>query len=246
MNGFHKLGGAGGPLTPVVLKQNEAIDWPEGERVFYLVGSNGLHLARNHEFFQSCVPATRGPSELAEQKPFLLPKFPVLPRELFERAVGFFDQVAERHGSEAALILVWDRQGECVRLLAPEQIATMSPPWGGTSTPIGVHYVPPTDLPKGWVPFGDIHSHVDYAAYSSGTDKQDELHSAGLHIVVGRISQEPPEVHVEAVVDGVRFKMAREQVIEGYRKRRADVPPEWMQTLQIEIKKSSWEEGSSW
>jgi PRTRC genetic system protein A len=238
MSEFHKLGGASGPATPVLLKMDEANEWPEGERVFYVVANNGVFIARNHEFFQSCVAAARGPSELAEQKPFLRVKFPLLPRELFELAVGFFDQAAELHGSEAALVLVWDSEAECVRLVAPKQRAIMSKPWRGYSSPIGVHYVPPADLPQGWVPFGDIHSHVDYAAYASGTDKHDELHSAGLHIVIGHISKEPPQIHVEAVVDGVRFTVKQEQVIEGYGKRRSDVPPEWIDQLTIEIE--SW------
>jgi proteasome lid subunit RPN8/RPN11 len=238
MSDFHQLGDGTGPATPVLLKLDEAAELPRDERVFYVLAGNGIFIARNHEFFHSCVEAERGPSELAEQKPFLRVNFPMIPQELFERAVGFFDQVAERHGSEAALVLVWDRDEECVRLVAPEQRATMSKPWRGYSSPIGVHYVPPADLPRSWVPFGDIHSHVDYAAYSSSTDKHDELHSAGLHIVVGHISKEPPQVHVEAVVDGARFTVKRELVIEGYQQRRGDVPAEWMDQLTIEVE--SW------
>ena len=54
-------------------------------------------------------------------------------------------------------------------------------------------------MPPNLTLFGDIHSHVDEPAYASGTDKWDERYRAGLHIVVGRLGQEPPELHIEAV-----------------------------------------------
>jgi hypothetical protein len=234
------------PLVPVVLKTKRESSWLEQEPIFYVVGRDGLHVCRNHEFFRSCVPAVGGPSELEEQGSFLKPRFPRIPRRIFERAVGFFDRVADRHGSEAAVLLAWDRKARRVRLVVPQQTATMSGGWRGSrGTPIGVHYVPPADLPRGWVPFGDIHSHVNFAAYSSYTDRHDETHSAGLHVVVGRIHREPPEIHVEAVVDGVRFALDAADVIEDYRKRQTQVPEAWLERVKIEVSSaySSW--GSS-
>ena len=185
----------GAPRVPVLLKTGPELPWPDDEPIFYVLGRDGLHVCRNHEFFRSCVPAVRGPSELEEQGSFLTPRFPRIPRAVFELAVGFFDRVADRHGSEAAVLLAWDRAAQRVRLVVPDQTATMSRGWEGHGTPIGVHYVPPTNLPTDWVPFGDIHSHVHFAAYASYTDREDETHSAGLHVVVGRIHCEPPEVH---------------------------------------------------
>jgi hypothetical protein len=221
------------PDTPVLIKRSAEMPWPDNEKMFYILARDGLHICRNHDFFRSCVPADRGPSELEEQAQFLIPQFPMIPCETFERVVGFFDVIAERQGSEAAIVLIWDQQDEIVRLVVPEQVATMSPEWGGHRSPIGVHYVPPTDLPTNWIPFGDIHSHVDYAAYASTTDVSDETHTAGLHIVVGRIHDEPPELHIEAVVDGTRFHLEPSQVIENYEKRRRDVPQEWIDRVQI-------------
>jgi proteasome lid subunit RPN8/RPN11 len=230
--------GADRPVTPVLVKTAADLPWPEDQRTFYILGRDGLYLGRNHEFFQSCVPARRGPSELEEQVPFLASRFPKIPRALFERAVGFFDRVADLHSAEAAVMLVWDRSARCVRLVVPEQTATVSSGWSGSRYPIGVHYVPPADLPADCVPFGDIHSHVDYSAYASSTDVADEVHTAGLHIVVGRITREPPDIHVEAVVDGTRFELDVSQVIEDYRRRRMNVPEAWIE--RVEIKESTW------
>jgi len=224
------------PETSVIVKRSDEMVWPD-ERMFYILARDGLYICRNHDFFQSCIPASSGPSELVAQTQFLVPQFPMIPCALFERVVGFFDVVAELQGSEAAALLVWDRSESRVRLVVPEQTATMSKAWDGHLSPIGVHYVPPTDLPPDWIPFGDIHSHVDYPAYASPTDKHDETHTAGLHIVVGRLYDEPPDLHIEAVVDGARFALEPDDVIEnfdGYHARNADVPQQWIDRVEVE------------
>ncbi len=87
---------------------------------------------------------------------------------------------------------------------------------------------------------------MGYSAYASGTDKDDELHSAGLHIVVGRIKQEPPDLHVEAVVDGKRFRLDPRQVIEGYEQRRLPVAKAWIEKVRVEKQTYvSWQGSSS-
>ena len=233
-SGGRDPGPAVGAAHVPVLVKNQSELWPEDESLFYLVASGGLYVCRNHEFFRSCVPAQRGPGQLEEQKTFLVPRFPRIPQALFEESVGFFSEIADLHGSEAAALFLWDRAEQCVRLHVPEQTATVSRYSDGYVSPIGVRYTPPDDLPGHWIPFGDIHCHVGYSAYASGTDKDDELHSAGLHIVVGRIQQEPPDLHVEAVVDGKRFRLDPRQVIEGYERRRRPVEKAWIEKVRVE------------
>ena len=55
-----------------------------------------------------------------------------------------------------------------------------------------------------------------------------------LLVVVGRIHREPPELHIEAVTDGVRFTVDEDLVIEGYHSRRFDVPEEWLERIKVE------------
>lgn len=224
-------------LTPIVVKQGTETPWLEGKRFFYMLTRDGLFICRQHEFFRSCVKAKAGPSELGEQAPLYEPRFPLIPRSIIEQAVGFFTRVADLHGSEAAALLVWDQEEERVRLVVPHQTATMGGQLNGYSYPIGVHYDPPTDLPESWVVMGDIHCHVNYSAYASHTDKEDELHSAGLHIVVGYINEEPPDFHVEAVVDGERFTLALDDIAEGYVERNMKAPDEWLDQIEIEYTK---------
>jgi hypothetical protein len=92
------------------------------------------------------------------------------------------------------------------------------------------------ELPPHLILLGDIHSHVDFEAYTSFTDERDEVHRHGIHLVVGRLFQEPPQFHCEVSVDGSRFKVRDlSLVVEGYERRRVlEVPEEWIAKVSIE------------
>ena len=221
-------------FTPLYLKLNDAMPWPEEEKAFYLLSSQGLYLCRNTPFFRSCVPVEDFPSELAGQKPFLRLSYPRIPRRLLEQVIGFFDIIGDRHGSEAAVLLAWNRTTEAMELIVPEQVGLVGTSWSGHPYPLELEYeVPP--LPAHLVLLGDIHSHVDGSAYASYMDKSDEAHRPGLHLVVGRILDEPPQFHCEAIADGFRFKVRDlSLVVEGYHRRRVkEVPPEWLSKVTV-------------
>lgn len=222
-------------LTPIHLKTDEASEPPDDTPVSYLMTGDGLFIRRNHPFFTSCVAARNWPSELLPQKPYLNLRCPKLPRTEMERIVGFFSRIARLHGSEAAVLLYWDRRHERLRFEVPDQCATVDEGWNGYRYATDVRYETPqvgADLSL----FGSVHSHVDSRAYASHIDRNDESHQTGLHIVVGRISREPPEIHCEYVVDGVRFQVDTGAVIEGYQRRNSDVPNEWIKRVKVDMK----------
>ncbi|HOX57302.1 MAG TPA: Mov34/MPN/PAD-1 family protein [Candidatus Paceibacterota bacterium] len=221
-------------LTPIYLKTDEVMEWPQ-DKTFYLLSRDGLFLCRNHQFFSSCVPADRWPSELAGHRQFLQFDYPRLSQRLVEQVVGFFDIIGERYGSEAAVLLAWNRDTNQVEVVVPDQIATVSSSYYGKPYGIDLHYDVPT-LPSHLLLIGDIHSHVDAPAYASWTDKVDEAYRPGLHLVVGRILDEPPEFYCAVVADGTRFRVKDlALVMEGYRRRRREeVPPEWIASVTVE------------
>jgi hypothetical protein len=53
-------------------------------------------------------------------------------------------------------------------------------------------------------------------------------------VVVGRIRREPPEFHVEAVVDGARFRLPAREVVGHYQHRRNRVPHEWLERVTVQ------------
>jgi hypothetical protein len=239
---------SGLPVTPVLVKRTDELAAPPDERVYYVLARNGLFIGRNHEFFRSCVPARMMPAELVDHAPWLEPAFPKVPRRLFERIVGFFDRIRAQQNSEASVLLAYDREARRVRAVVPEQTATQShyrDRWD-RSHPIGLAYTPPLDLPRSWTLFGDVHSHVDLPAFASQTDVDDEVNSAGLHVVVGRLYKEPPEIWIEAVVDGARFRLEQGDVLGGYRARNPDVPAEWLERVRVKTVGGNgrWGQGS--
>jgi len=224
-------------LTPIYLKLNPDMAWPD-DKAFYLLTGDGLFFCRNHPFFRSSVPARNFPSELARHEEFLRLRHPRIPQELMETVIGYFARIAELHGAEAAVVLACDLQTRAVQVVVPEQVSYVSRGYRGQVYPIEVHYQIPS-LPSGLMLMGDIHSHVNGPAYASALDRHDERHRAGLHIVVGRIQEEPPELHVEYGVDGTRFPVANPELfIEGYERRRTQVPEEWMAKLKVRPWKS--------
>ena len=220
-------------LTPIYIKPRADTAWPE-DSVFYMLTGSGLFLCRNNPFYQSAVPAPRWPVELAKQKSFLAVRYPKISRRLLEYIVGYFDAVADRHNSEAAVLLAFNRTTQRVQLVVPDQVATVSRNGWGAAYPVGVEYEIPANLSPELTLIGDVHSHVDSAAYASYIDKHDETYRPGLHVVVGRLNCEPPEFHIEAVTDGTRFTVDQELVLGGYRQRRVDIPEAWMDKITIE------------
>ena len=222
-------------FTPLYLKLSEDTPWPAHEKAFYLLTKNGPFFCRNHALFRSSVPTEKLPAELAAHEPFVELNCPKVPQRLLERIIGFFDLIAQRHGAEAAALLVWNTKTQGIEAIIPPQISVVSSSWNGF--PLEVHYeVPP--LAPHLMLVGDIHCHVDGPAFASHTDKTDETHRPGLHVVVGRIYQEPPEFHLETVVDGTRFQIKNLfSIAQGYaRRRRHEVPQAWIDQVRI----TSW------
>jgi len=229
--------------TPIYLKLDDQTPWPSDESVFHLLGQDGIFCCRNHPFFRSCVPAPAFPRELAPIAPSLQLSYPRLPRPLIETIVGFFDLVAERSGAEAAVLLVWDQSTQRIEPWVPQQTGTVMDSWQGSPFPIDLHYEIPS-LTPGHLLIGDVHSHVDGPAFASHTDRADELHQAGLHLVVGRIRNEPPQFHCDVTVDGTRFQVRDlSLVLEGYRTRQREaVPGDWLE----QVTAKPWSNDAAW
>jgi len=220
--------------TPIYLKIDDDFVWPETVPVFHLLTRDGLFLCRNHPFFRSSVRVENGPTELAAHAPRLILNYPKLPRPLLEQIVGFFSIIGRQYSSEATVLLAWDKTARKIEVIVPEQIGVVCASAYGQSYPLELHYEIPPPAPN-LLLIGDIHSHVDAAAYASGMDKADEEFRPGLHLVVGRIQDEPPEFHCEITVDRARFRVLDlSVVIAGYRCRRENlVPEDWITKVTV-------------
>jgi PRTRC genetic system protein A len=223
------------PPIPVYLKTDADMPRP-ADPEFYLLTRDGTFLCRNHPFFASDVPTTRPVRALAAHQPGVVVNYPRAPAAALESIVGFFWRIYQMHRCEAVVLLVWDLAQQRYQLVVPQQEATV---WrsGGTRSPQDVSYHVPVQ-PPGQLLVGDIHSHGHMSAFTSWTDEADERYRDGVHAVVGRIENEPPDFHVELAVDGKRFALKCEQVFEGYQSRRQAVPRDWLERVQV--RERSW------
>ncbi len=223
-----------GLMTPIYIKENADDPRPE-DKVFYLLSSTGLFLCRDHEFYRSCAPVKKWPSELADQRAYIEPNFPSLSRETIEQIVGFFTAMAESHQCEVGVYLIHEKETGEVLVHVPRQLSTVSAGWNNRNYPIGMKYESLDPLPTHQAILGTVHSHVYQPAYSSGIDIHDEVDKPGMHLVVGCLDKNPPDFHAEAVVDGARFPLDVFSVIDDYRAP-AQFPEEWIEQVTVEVK----------
>ena len=213
-------------ITPIYAKTSPQADWPPDPAFFALAG-DGLFLCRNTRFYRSCVRARRPPAELAPQRESLVVNFPKIATSLLEQAVGFFDWAYRERGAESILLLAWNETRQEVELIAPDQVASSYRNARGEAWAMSVRYEFPHPLAEDLTIFADAHSHCEMSAHASYQDQVDEEQFNGLHIVAGRLDQEPPQWHVEAAVDGARFAVDQKLVFEGYRRRDHQFPAAW-------------------
>lgn len=67
----------------------------------------------------------------------------------------------------------------------------------------------------GFMEAGTIHSHCDAGAFASGTDDKDEITQNGVHITLGEISSEHPEIHGRVVFRKIKYRIHWEDWLEA-------------------------------
>lgn len=223
---------------PLYLKTDAVMPRPQDSE-FYLLTRDGPFFCRNHPFFTTDVPTRRPIKALAAHEPHCELRYPKVSSALLERIVGFFGRVYEQHGSEAVVLLLWDLVAQHYRVHVPDQEATVWESRGGSRSAWDVTYRVPTDLPARHLLVGDLHSHAAMPAYASMTDRADEARRDGVHGVVGRLDRDPPDFHLALAIDGYRFTLARDQLFEGYARRRR-FPRRWLDQVRVKVERSSW------
>ena len=85
------------------------------------------------------MPAPRWPSELEDHKSGLELRYPNIPTDLFEQAVGFFHKAWKTLGGESCVLLAFNRAEKRVEMIVPRQVATVSRSYWGDNA-IGLNY----------------------------------------------------------------------------------------------------------
>ena len=110
----------------------------------------------------------------------------------------------EKRHTESVVILFYQMDTKEWRVEVPEQDVS----------PAGVRYKDGLQV-EGFLKVGTIHSHCDFGAFHSGGDQHDEEHFDGLHVTVGKVQRDLPELSVSVVVNGHRFMKEPWDYLEG-------------------------------
>jgi len=188
----------------------------EGKGAFrFLVGKEGHYLRKRNGIFEACVKVPSNPEYGAVEESFALTA-PKIPMSLFEQALAFLGKVYDLHRTEGVALLSYDPR-EGWSLYVPRQKVG------------GLHVEYENDERRRVV--GSIHSHPGIAARASGTDEKDELAFDGLHMIVSGFTIPTCGLLVVAAVNGRRFEIDPEDVIEGFEAVQAEVPDAWLRKI---------------
>jgi len=128
-----------------------------------------------------------------------------LPVHIIEQAHDFFRQVWHKQKTESSVYILQHPVTNDYKMYVPEQYVTK----------VSVnHKMEPGEIQHGYRAIGTIHSHCDFGAFHSGTDDHDMKKMPGLHITIGHVDQDVPEFAFALSVNGVRFDIKREDIID--------------------------------
>jgi hypothetical protein len=125
------------------------------------------------------------------------------PEYLLKQAHSFFRAVWNKQRTESSLYITYHRERDQFNLWCPEQYVSL--------TSVN-HKLDP--LKGGWTVAGTIHSHCNFGAFHSGTDKHDMEGTPGLHITIGHVDRDEPEYALALSLGDHKFDVEYADIIE--------------------------------
>lgn len=226
---------SGAPLVPVVLK--DAAFAPPAAETYYVVAGNGFFLERRTALYTASVRVDGGVPGLLPHAGRLDLRLPRrLPRALVECALGFFRAVYHRWDAEGILVLFYAPAGGGrpvrYRLDAPPQTIRGRVERGRFRADLRLDYRMCDHPGDPWIRLGDFHSHGHAGPQHSAIDAHDELWETGLHLTAGYVNSSLPEFEAAFVVNGTRFPLAVDDVLERARASRPH-PKRWLDRIEV-------------
>jgi len=194
---------------------------PNSDLPFYVATKKGWIVTTPTLFGQAHTLTKEHPSSLPELKEeFILNDF-LMPVHMLTQFHDFARQNWELNKAECSAYLTFNDATEVWRLFIPEQYVS--------HTSVN-HKLDVGQIRDGFRAVGTIHSHCDFGAFHSGTDKHDMGKMPGLHITIGHVDNAEPEYAFALSVGDAAFTVEQEQIIDPERFFDANgyaTAPEW-------------------
>ena len=208
------------PIFPIWI-HDKKMQKPDGD-VVYEVAANGIFLHKKTAFWNTIVPVDRI-SILEEQKASFELLLPIIPMGLVTAMTHFFVWVTKEYNTEALFLLYWNpgenNQGS-YEIIVPNQKVERG----------RIRYDIPSMGERQLI--GTFHSHGKTTAFHSKIDTHDENNFDGIHGTFGDIfyhsrMDKTFGLSLEASINGIRFKLTPDQVMEGLEPIQVKVRPNY-------------------
>jgi PRTRC genetic system protein A len=167
----------------------------------YILARDGYYLKKRTPLFEAIVKVDELP-DLEEQKVSAKLLAPKIPYALIQDARKFFQAVYSKFQGEAMVFLLLE--GDSWEIVPAKQEVSQA----NVSYENALHK-------EGKRPAGTIHSHCNMSASFSHTDDEDDKCFDGVHITLGKIFEEIPDIVASLAVNGHRFNADPEMIISG-------------------------------
>lgn len=135
-----------------------------------------------------------------------------IPASILWECLAWFRKVNEKHSSEAQARLGYNPEtGEWCWVAFPQYVVAglyskEIPADELTDEQNAMRLRATREMAEGgFMEAGTIHSHCDAGAFASGTDDKDEISQNGVHITLGHITSEQPEIHGRVVFRKIKY-----------------------------------------
>ncbi len=175
-----------------IIKAGEVSD----EKHCYITAKDGYFVKKTNKLYESITPVKEVPvlENIDASVKWLANN---IPYSIIKEAHEFFKAIYLAEGSEGVVLLTYDNNEWEIKV--PKQIVS----------PAHVDY--DSSEFKGVV--GSIHSHCMMNAFFSPTDDNDQASFDGVHIVLGKIMFDVPEIITAVYVNGYKHKCEPSKLI---------------------------------
>ena len=194
------------PLDVIIAKPEEEV--PDEDVIFYTATSKGWLVNIPTLFGNAQVLSKEHPSILPEAEERFLLNDRRIPLHMLTQFHDFARKNFEAHQSECSAYLTYSPETDDWKLFIPEQYVT--------HTSVN-HKLDPGQIKDGYQAIGTIHSHCDFGAFHSGTDKHDMGKMPGLHITIGHVNTDNPQYALALSVHDSAFTVDYNKIVDATR-----------------------------
>ena len=178
-------------MFPIVI--NDGTKELPNEDIYYIIAKEGIFLKKKLGIMESIAPV-QNISILNSIESSAKMHIKKIPEKLIAQIITFFKEVYETYHSEANVLLFYNEETKKYKIFVPKQEVS------GTS----VNYDRKVTI-NNYNMIGTIHSHANFSAFHSGTDKDDEKTFDGLHITIGNVNNDEISISSSIVANGKRI-----------------------------------------